>query len=94
MKPVYKCDYCDFMGTEQDVQQHESECYHNYSLRSCTTCSHKNTYASRETFGINVKCKCGIEVPEGKMMINCKKYEREEDTDVFDDMFGGLFGRF
>lgn len=94
MKAVFKCDYCDFMGIEEEVKQHESECYHNYDLKSCTTCAYKKSYPSKETLGLNFKCSCGLELPEGKMMINCKKHKREEDTDILNDLFGGLLGRF
>lgn len=93
MKPVYKCDYCKFMGTEEEVRKHEAECYDNYDLRSCTTCSHKKTYPSKtKNILWNYKCNCGIEVPEGKMMTNCKQYERQEKTHAFDDLFGAMFG--
>jgi hypothetical protein len=80
------------MGTEEEVRKHEEECYNNYDLRSCTTCIHKKPYPSKELFGLNFKCGCGIELPTGKMMTKCPKYEREESTNVFSDMFGGLFG--
>lgn len=95
MKPVFKCDYCEFMGTEDEVRYHENEdCYYNYTKRSCTTCTHKKTYFSKEiiTSGFCYKCDCGIELPEGKMMVNCKSYERNEKKSDFDDVFGGLFG--
>ena len=92
MKPVYKCDYCDFMGTEEDVRKHESECYHNYNLKSCTTCVNKKIDTSKGLFGMCCKCDCGLELPEGKMRVNCGKYERKEYNDELNDLFGGLFG--
>ena len=94
MKAVFKCDYCDFMGIEEEVKQHESECYSNYTLRSCTTCAHKkNSYTTNSVLGLCYKCNCGIEIPEGKMMVSCKSYERKEN-DVLDSLFGGLFGGY
>ena len=92
MKPVFKCDYCDFMGTEDEVRQHELECYYNYNLKSCTTCANKKPYTTNGLLGLCYKCTCGIEIPEGKMRVNCAKYERREDNDVFEGFFGGLFG--
>lgn len=88
MKPVFKCDYCNFIGTEEQVRKHEDEdCYDNYTKRSCTTCVHKSIASLKQ-----YKCNCGIEIPEGKMMTQCKKYERKEKNDTFSDLLGGLFG--
>lgn len=30
MKPVYKCDYCSYMGTARDVKEHEPMCSNRY----------------------------------------------------------------
>ena len=30
MQPVFKCEYCRFMGTEEEVKKHEAECVDNY----------------------------------------------------------------
>ena len=95
MKPVFKCEYCTFMGTEDEVYKHEEEeCLDNYTKKSCTTCNHKETYFPKEMRRLTMcyKCKCGIEIPEGKMMVNCKSYERKKKNDFVGDMFGGLFG--
>ena len=27
MKPVFKCEYCQFMGTEEEVSEHELNCF-------------------------------------------------------------------
>lgn len=45
MKPVFKCKYCTFMGTEEQVRAHEDTCTNNYDKKSCFTCKHK-AYAS------------------------------------------------
>ena len=92
MKPVFKCDYCDFMGTEEEVREHEAECYEHYDLRSCTTCVHKQICFSKEFVSGYFKCKCGVDLSEGKMMLRCGKYERKEDTDDLGNIFSGLFG--
>jgi hypothetical protein len=83
------------MGTEDEVRKHESECLDNYDLKGCTTCMHKKTCPSKvEGVLWNYKCDHGVEIPEGKMMINCSKYERKKNMDFVDDLFGGLFGGF
>lgn len=87
MKPVYKCDYCSFMGTEEEVTKHEVDCMDNYDRRSCYTCLHKKGLVKYE-------CEAGKEIPEGKFYEFCPQYERKEKSEhPFDDLFGGLFGR-
>lgn len=88
MKPVFKCDYCDFMGVESEVKKHEVECPGNYTRRSCYTCKHRG-YTS-----LNFTCACGREIPDGKIYEFCPKYEREEKSggplvDFIDLMLGG-----
>ena len=33
MKPVYKCDYCSFMGTAEEVEKHEPQCMENGKVK-------------------------------------------------------------
>ena len=33
MKPIYRCEYCDFTGIEEDVLKHEETCNKNYNLK-------------------------------------------------------------
>lgn len=72
MKPVFRCDYCDFIGTEPEVKKHEIECSENYTRRSCFTCTHRG-YS-----GFNFTCDCGVDIPAGKIREFCPKYEKEE----------------
>lgn len=72
MKPVFKCDFCDFMGVESDVKKHEIECTNNYTRRSCLTCRHRG-YSS-----LNFTCYRDVELPAGKMREFCPKYEQED----------------
>ena len=89
MKPVFKCDYCSKMGTEEEITEHEPKCFDNYDRRSCFTCVHK-------TFkGCNYGCKVGIEIPEGKFFEFCESYKRKEKSDdPLADIFGNLFGAY
>lgn len=87
MKPVYKCDYCNFMGTKEVVEKHEPECWDNYDMRSCFTCEH------RDFEGLAFKCDAGIEIPENHVYKFCESYERKERVEFqFSDIFGG-FGK-
>lgn len=87
MKPVFKCDYCDYMNTEDKVKEHEITCTENYTRRSCLTCKHK-VLKGIDKF----ECTCGKEIPEGKMFEFCPQYERKEKSDnPLADLFGDIF---
>lgn len=89
MKPVFKCDYCTFMGTEDEVKEHEIICTENYTRRSCLTCKHK-LYKGVTKF----ECACGKEIPDGKMFEFCPHYERKEQSDnPLSNLFGDIFGK-
>lgn len=92
MKPIFRCEYCNFTGTEEEVSKHEEECFDNYTKRSCWTCQHRCFNGFTE-----IKCEIGKEIPSGKMMTFCPEYERKEKQDygsslnnIFGNMFGGL----
>ena len=90
MKPVYKCDYCGHMGTEDEVREHEEKCYWNYDRKSCRTCKHRD----QKSF-IQYKCLLGVEIAEGCLMEFCSKYEwngKDLAKSTASDIFGGLFG--
>lgn len=90
MKPVFKCDYCDFMGTEQQVNEHEPGCFENYDRKSCFTCEHKSYKSIHQ-----IKCACGREIPEDKILEFCPEYKRKEKSEKpLYDLFGGIFGGF
>ena len=92
MKPVYRCEYCDHMGTEDEVREHEVKCYWNYDRKSCWTCKHRD-----RSIMTRFKCLLGTEIPAGKIYEFCGKYERNEDesypktsSDIFRGLFRGL----
>ena len=93
MKPVFKCDYCDKMGTEEEISEHEPKCYDNYDRKSCFTCIHKRTKSKNNDWVY--ECEAGIDIPEGKFFEFCSKYEHKEKADsLFGNLFGDLFSRF
>ena len=86
MKPVFKCDYCDTIGTEEEIKKHEVECTENYTRRSCFTCKYGRGL-------LNFKCAAGTEIPGGKFVEFCKKYERrEEEEDQLDGFINMMRG--
>ena len=38
MKQAYKCEYCHFMGSGEEVSNHEEDCVYNPKNKSCATC--------------------------------------------------------
>ena len=92
MKPVFKCDYCSKMGTEEEIKEHEPVCMDNYDRRSCYTCVHKTM---KGTFkDCNYECKAGIEIPEGKLFEFCESYERRKKNDnPWSELVDSMFGR-
>ena len=38
MRQIFKCEYCAFLGTEEEVIAHEKVCTSNYNRKSCYTC--------------------------------------------------------
>jgi hypothetical protein len=95
MKPVFKCDYCQFIGTEEEVSEHEPKCFDNYDRRSCYTCAHRGQMSMVNKL-VKYECGKGIDVPEGKIYEFCNSYERKPkpDTPWLDatrGFFGGMF---
>lgn len=92
MKQIYRCEYCDKMGTEEEIINHEDTCIYNYTLRSCSTCKNAENKITK------FNCKVGIDIPEGQQFINCEKYEwngidhTHSNPVAFNNLFGGLFG--
>lgn len=91
MKPVFKCDYCSKMGTEEEIREHEPKCFDNYDRKSCFTCVHKTMkLKDKQRY---YECKAGVEIPEGKFFEFCNAYERKEKVDnPLSDLFGNIFG--
>lgn len=72
MKPLYKCDWCDHIGTELEMRDHEATCVYNKNLRHCFTCG-----LNSGAFGV-VKCDKGVELPKGQYMRYCSLWEEKE----------------
>jgi hypothetical protein len=90
MKPVFKCDYCDFIGTEQEVKEHEVKCTDNYDRRSCYTCEYK--IFNKKLTGY--ECTEGREIPEGQIYEFCGKYKRKPKSDnAWQDLMDVMTGR-
>lgn len=89
MKPVFKCEYCNFIGTAEDVQEHEPNCTDNYNKKDCMTCKHCDMISLLTS----IKCNCGKEIPSGHVYTGCDKYERKESRVSLNDAIRG-FWRF
>ena len=92
MKPVYKCDYCSFMGTEEEVRDHEPLCMENYDMKSCYTCKNRGDI-TMEDRKIKYECQAGRDIPAGNIYQNCNFYDRKEKKEsIFGNLFGSPFG--
>lgn len=94
MKPVFKCDYCQFMGTEEEVSKHEPRCFNNYDRKSCYTCVHRGELNMVNGL-LNYKCKKCVPIPRGTILEFCEYYERAPKPDTpWLDATRGLFDKF
>lgn len=89
MKPVFKCDYCSQMGTEEEIREHELQCTENYDRKSCYTCIHKRT--KTKDYKWYYECEAGMEIPVGKIFEFCPSYERNEESITITNLFGDIF---
>ena len=92
MKQLFRCDFCDQIGTAEEIEKHEAECIHNYTQRSCLTCKHKQIKSIA-----SYTCALNKEIPAGKYFKQCSQYEWDEKDmskmsvdNIFCNLFGGL----
>ena len=79
MKRVWKCDHCYNTDVSVDkMEEHESKCSFNPSLRLCSTCDHQ------EPMEYSMDYECGIhdlsyyiEVKDRDLV--CKDWKNEEE---------------
>lgn len=91
MKPVFKCDYCPKMGTEEEIREHEPVCTDNYDRRSCHTCKYKSikTKDKQRCYECTIN---GIDIPSGKFFEFCEAYERNEKApNILATIFPSVF---
>lgn len=94
MKPVFKCDYCAKMGTEEEIREHEPNCSENYDRRSCYTCVHKRIKCDKDK-NWYFDCEAEKEIPRGSIIEFCPKYEFKKKSDSpLENLFGDIFGGF
>lgn len=89
MKPLFRCEYCDKIGTAADIEQHESECIYNKTKRSCFTCKFKIKH------GLNFSCGCGKQIEAGHYYLDCLAYEDDgEDRSTKSPIQANSWGFF
>jgi hypothetical protein len=89
MKALYKCDFCDKIGTTEEIYEHEIYCENNPKRTSCSYCANKET---KFINGCGITYTCNVkEIPEGCEYINCDKFTLKEMADIsINDIFGGF----
>jgi hypothetical protein len=87
MKQLFRCEYCDETGVEEEILEHEKTCLWNHTKRSCWTCKHA------EKLAMNITCNGGVDLEKGKYMEGCSKYEWDErdHTKKVPNIFGSIF---
>lgn len=91
MKPVFKCDYCSRMDTEQKIKEHEPNCIGNYDRKSCYTCVNSDVKIKNGEFVY--ECEVGKQVPTGKIFEFCDSYVRKEKSvNKYGNLFDGWLG--
>jgi hypothetical protein len=92
MKPLFRCDYCDKIDTEDVIAKHELECINNYNNHSCYTCKHLGKLGVTE-----VGCRVGKAIAKGCILQNCDSWEWDEkdrttkNPIATNSIFGGFF---
>lgn len=53
MREVFKCDYCDYIGTKEEVETHEKVCLGNPDVKCCYNCqyAHEDSWIISAGFG-------------------------------------------
>ena len=86
MKQLFRCDYCNEIGTEEEIREHEESCLWNYTKKSCYTCKHA------ERSGINFLCKGGEDLELGRYMQGCASWEYNGQNHAKKNPFGNFLG--
>lgn len=77
MKQVFRCDYCSYIDTEEEVVKHEKTCLGNPEVKCCDNCKY--------AFENNLMCSSflGNKVE----MLECRYKEQETNGQNFTDSF-------
>ena len=92
MKAIFRCEYCDKLGTLEEIEKHEEVCLFNYTKKSCYTCKQCSLSVLNK-----ITCASGLEVPIDHVMQNCDAWVWDEKTHTSSNpfctnsMFGGIF---
>ena len=88
MKQLFRCDYCDRTGIAEEITEHEESCINNYNKKSCWTCK----YA--ESKGFKFICNADKDIPDGKYIAQCDKYEYNEKNHTTEESLTSRFNIF
>ena len=81
MKQIFKCEYCNFMGIEEVVKEHEKICSYNGVHKDCESCKYASLdFSSIVKNTVSFVCKKGKTIPEGKKLLNCDLHETRDST--------------
>lgn len=63
MKKVFKCDYCNYIGTAEEVTEHEKTCLKNPDVKCCYNCQYAYTRSST-TLDLTLPFVCSYNITE------------------------------
>ena len=75
MKSVFKCEYCNFMGTKETVEEHEKVCISNPDVKCCQNCR----YARENPYTISI----GYDTPALQYRCMYKPYNNSRSSKIF-----------
>ena len=88
MKPIYRCDFCSILDTEDKMREHEAVCNYNPLNKTCYTCKHY--YRKGNGWQKSEMCNAGVfnnslltKISEMDLNIphkQCEKYEHGEPS--------------
>lgn len=78
MSPVYKCDFCNYIGTAEAVEAHEKVCKYNPTVKHCYTCVHCTLRPG--CFAELTECSLNDVVRSG--LLECPVYEQGQPTRI------------
>lgn len=87
MISLYRCDYCDFIGSSEEVIQHETTCIKNPARCSCNYCEYAFFPTSK-----TVKCDLNKEkIDDNHILINCDAFKAKDFSNPFKTLSDILF---
>ena len=85
MKQIWKCDFCDETGTQQEMEKHELTCHFKPGVKNCVDCKYMYDGGS-PYFGSFDECEKGLSCFDyDEMELDCPKWEYTDENQFLKD---------